>query len=124
MSDKYTEGAKQDAAMIVANAQGWDVSIFAPELWHAPNVPTFYGAKVMAEAAGITVAKSESNTLPLPGLAMNGSLKPPRQWLSLVWVTGGSIAGAGRSCDPVWGKEISLGLAFRATVEKLLFGSA
>lgn len=115
------ESAKHDASMIAASAQGWDLSIFAPSLWHVKGkVPTWYGAGVFASKLGIKITSQDIKVTTLPRLMMNANQIPCKQYTALVGITDGRIIGAGLSLDPKWGREIAIGLAFRTAVEKSL----
>lgn len=126
MEDVYIKGALNDAAMIVAYAQGWELSAFAPPLWHVKSrVPTWFGAAVMAQKLGIKIIKVEIQSsivhrTPKGASIMTESRIPHREYRALVTITDGLITGAGRSRNQEWGKEIAVGLAFRTALEKAL----
>lgn len=120
-SNIFIESAQLDATMIRIEALGGNLAEMSDSLplWHAEGVPTYYGAKVIAEAAGIEVETKNIEEVPLK-LLRYPEIVPVVECRAIVWLRGSIVASAGISRDPEFGCEIAVGLAFRNAVQRKL----
>jgi hypothetical protein len=107
MVDKFIAGAQLDAQIIKAYKAGLPIARFP--LWHAPNVPTFFGALVKAKLEGVEFLRENVIT------------QDDGKTIALVWVTGSVVASAAISQDPEHAPDVATGLAFRNAISRLFY---
>ena len=116
MSDIYVQAAEYDAAIIVTELN-FGLRGFAFRFWHdrRKRILTYFGAHILAEAAGIKITK----------VNYSNQFKPSSDGLTMqtitianVWTNTGPVASTARSANPAYGQEIAKGLAFRNAVQR------
>ena len=113
MSDKYVSCAMLDADMIRAHEAGDDLSRFP--LYHAPGIPTFYGALEIAHLLHVETVDTQTKRT-----RINRDTFPKVAYTAVVQVRYQSSVkvGAGMSQS----EAVAIGLAFRAAIQNLLTG--
>ena len=118
--NKFEYAVAYDAECIIAHCVGKDLHAIQPRLWHAPSIPTWWGAKHFADWIGLEITKEvafEHRKQP-NRLTLNSRTKV---WRVIIGVNWGPMQYAYESDHEKYGIQIATGLGLRKAVQRLLF---